>query len=42
VKFALEVLRRRSQPVKAEIRGYRDSFGRRLADYDRERTRAAY
>ena len=42
VKFALEGLRGRSHLVKAEIRGYRDFFGGRLADYDRERAHAAH
>ena len=41
VKFALALLRGRSHLIKAEIRGYRDFFGGRLAEYDREQARAA-
>ena len=41
MKFALEVLRGRRDLVNAEIRGYRDFFAGRLAEYDREQARAA-
>jgi GT2 family glycosyltransferase len=40
VKFPLALLRGRGDLVQAEIRGYRDYFAGRLADYDRRRVGA--
>jgi len=41
-KFAVALLWGKSHLIKAEIRGYRDFFGGKLAEYDRERARAAH
>jgi GT2 family glycosyltransferase len=40
VKFPLAILRGWADLVKAEIRGYRDYFAGKLADYDRQRANA--